>query len=296
MAIYDMHGLPIGAVYSIDSPALTQAYDINGNPLLTGETVIKAMTYNVGTWYEGKHDNVPADKDELYYALQTSIIHTNNPDILCMNEYCKQFSKTGRTALSMLQQYFPYIHEQGGDNPSASNANGRCIASKYPITNYTVRNFNDGSGLYYDSCTVTVNNIPITVVITHLFYSASDASKRVSELQTIISFMQTQERCVLFGDLNTLDCKSTSGADYISMIQLLLNAGFHIANCGSFGFLITYSNEPEDSWVGCLDNIVTTSSIVITDAYVDTTKLSDGLTERTDHMPLIATLQIGGTS
>lgn len=294
MAVYSFQGQSTQTAYSKDGEQLSQAFDIVGNELLENIISLKVMTYNVGTWYEGKHDNVPADKDEVYYALQTGMIQRNNPDILCMNEYCKQFSKTGRTALSMLQQYFPYIHEQGGDNPSASNANGRCIASKYPITNYTVRNFSDGSGLYYDSCTVTVNDVPITVVITHLFYSASNASKRVSELQTIISFMQTQERCILCGDLNTLDCKSTSDADYISMIQLLINAGFHIANCGSFGFLITYSNEPEDSWVGCLDNIVTTSNIVITDAYVDTTKLSDELTERTDHMPLIATLQIGG--
>lgn len=295
MGIYSKSGLETSMAYAKSGSMLFQAYDIDGNELLGDLFDIKVMTYNVGTWYEGKHTNVPRAKDEEYYSLQDGMIQRNNPDILCMNEYCKQFSKTGRTALSMLQQYFPYIHEQGGDNPDASNANGRCIASKYPITNYTVRNFNDGSGLYYDSCTVTVDGNPITVIVTHLFYSASDASKRVSELRTIISFMQTQERCILCGDLNTLNCKSTSGADYINMIQLLLDAGFHIANCGSFGFLVTYSDEPDGTWTGCLDNIVTSSNIQILSAHVDTTKLTDGLQERVDHMPLIAELSIRGT-
>lgn len=294
MSIFTINGDELFSAYDMQGDELSTAYSISGDVIYTKTRTVKVMTYNVGTWYYGGHDNVPVDKDVEYYSLQNGMIERDNPDILCMNEYCKQFSKTGRSALSMLEQYFPYIHEQGGDNPSASNANGRCIASKYPITNYTVRNFNDGSGLYYDSCTITVNGIPITVVVTHLYYSASDATRRISELRTIISFMQTQERCIVCGDLNTLDCKSTSGADYISMIQLLLDAGFHIANCGNFGFLVTYSDEPVGTYTGCLDNIVTTANIGILSASVDTTKLSDGLSEKTDHMPLIATLQIGG--
>jgi endonuclease/exonuclease/phosphatase family metal-dependent hydrolase len=294
MGIYTISGENLSSAYEISGSDLSSAFSVNGEVVFTKTGMLKVMQYNVGTWYEGKHTNVPAAKDDEYYSLQDGMIQRNNPDILCMNEYCKQFSKTGRTALSMLQQYFPYIHEQGGDNPDASNSNGRCIASKYPITNYTVRNFNDGSGLYYDSCTITVDGNPITVIVTHLFYSASDASKRVSELQTIISFMRTQERCILCGDLNTLDCKSTSGADYVSMIRLLLDAGFHVANCGDFGFLVTYSDEPTGTWTGCLDNIVTSSNIQILSARVDTTKLTDGLQEHTDHMPLIAELSISG--
>lgn len=294
MSIFAINGAELYSACDMQGDELSTAYSISGDVIYTKTKTVKVMTYNVGTWYYGGHNNVPVEKDVEYYSLQNGMIERDNPDILCMNEYCKQFSKTGRTALSMLEQYFPYIHEQGGDNPSASNANGRCIASKYPITNYTVRNFNDGSGLYYDSCTITVNGIPITVVVTHLYYSASDATRRISELRTIISFMQTQERCIVCGDLNTLDCKSTSGADYISMIQLLLDAGFHIANCGNFGFLVTYSDEPVGTYTGCLDNIVTTANIGILSASVDTTKLSDGLSEKTDHMPLIATLQIGG--
>lgn len=294
MSIYEKSGGLVLSPYSVSGGNLNQAYDVNGVKVFDGTGIpLKVMTYNVGTWYEGKHTNVPAAKDEEYYNLQNGMIQRDNPDILCMCEYCKQFSKSGRTALSMLQQYFPYIHEQGGDNPDASNSNGRCIASKYPITNYTVHNFGDGSGLYYDSCTITVDNVPITVVVTHLVYSGEE--KRIAELKTVIQFLQTQEKFILCGDLNTLVCKSTTDKNYIDMIQLLLDAGFHIANCGNFGFLVTYSDEPTGTWTGCLDNIVTSSNIQILSAHVDTTKLTDGLQEKTDHMPLIAELSIGTT-
>lgn len=292
MSIYDVNGNQLSNAYTVDGTSQRIAYDNEGQIVFTAHQNIKVMTYNVGTWYYGGHDNVPADKDEEYYELQNGMIQQNDPDILCMNEYCKEFSKTGRTALSMLQQYFPYIHEQGGDNPSAANANGRCIASKYPISNYTVRNFSDNSGLYYDSCTININGTQLTVVVTHLLYDASDASKRISEIYTVGDFLLSQQLAIACGDMNTLDSKTTSGQDYQDMIVPLLNAGLHVANCGNFGFKITYSDQPNGTWTGCLDNIITTSNITIDSVYVDETKLTDGLTERTDHMPLIATLTI----
>lgn len=292
MSIYDINGNALTSANGIDGTTLPQSYDVNGNIIWTRQpNSIKVMTYNVGGWYIGSKTNVPADKDAEYYALQNGMISNDDADILCINEYTKQFSKLPRTAISLLEQYYPYIHEQGGD--TATVTNGRCICSKYPITNYATHQYSQsGSPRYFDTCTITVGNIPITVVVTHLNYNATSDTARVAQLNELISYLQTQERFIACGDFNTLDCKNTSGVDYTKMIVPMLNAGFNLANCSDFGFLITYSDEPTDTWTGCLDNIVTSSNINILSATVDTTKLNDNLTERTDHMPLIATVEL----
>lgn len=291
--VYDIDENLLATIYDLNGTTIDSAYDKNGELVFTSDRpTLKVMDYNVGQWYYGGHVVVPADKDAEYYALQNGMIQANNPDILVMEEYLTQFSATGRSALTMLQQYFPYIHEENAVSSVSSGA-GRCIASKYPITNYVTHQYTQaGSPRYYDSCTITVDGIPITVVVTHLNYNASSDTSRINQLNELKTFCQAQERFIACGDLNTLDCKSTSGADYQSMIVPLLNAGFHLANCSDFGFLVTYSDEPVGTYTGCLDNIITSSNIVVTDAYVDTTKLTDGLTERTDHMPLIAELQL----
>lgn len=293
MSIYDKNGQILTSVYNKNGESLEFAYDKNGNVIFSSAPAqLKVMAYNVGQWYYGGHVRVPSDKDAAYYALQNGMLENDDPDILFLEEYLTQFSETGRSALAMLQQYFPYIHEEDAVNSLSSGA-GRCICSKYPITNYVTHQYTQsGSPRYYDSCTVTVGNIEITLVVTHLNYNANSSAARVAQLSELISFLQSQTRFICGGDFNTLYSKNTSGADYTDMIVPLLNAGFNLANCSDFGFLVTYSDEPTGTWTGCLDNIVTSSNIEILSASVDTTKMTDGLTERVDHMPLMATVQL----
>lgn len=291
MAIYNKSGGQLFSAFGADALEIDSAFNADGVQVFSKNRTLKVMTYNVGTWYEGKHDNVPANQDAEYYALQKGMIIANDPDIICIEEYCKQFSKTGRTAISILQECgYAYIHEQGGDDPQASSANGRCIASKYPLSNYTARNFNDGSGTYYDSCVVSVNGIQINIVITHLHWN--DRDKRASEIALIMSLLSGYTRFILAGDFNTYDNYDTEGLDYIAVIKPLIDAGYNVANGGNFGFIETYSDEPDGTWTGVLDNIVTSANIAITNVVVDETKLNDGLNERVDHIPLIATLEL----
>ena len=285
--IYGINGNQLSSVYDASGNALQSAFDVEGNEVFSGDRPsIKVMSYNVGQWYYGGGDNVPADKDAAYYELQNGMIQNADADIACFCEYWDIFSKTGRTAQSMLSQYYPYIETMGGSNGYF----GRAICSKYPITNYVHHSFSNESSRYYDSATIMIDDIPITVVVTHL--NVNDRTKRSAQIAELITFLQTQERFIACGDYNMLDCKSVSGEDYAAIMQPIINAGFHSANCTNFGFLETYSDQPTGTYTGCLDNIVTSSNITITDAYVDETKLSDNLTERTDHMPLIATLTI----
>lgn len=288
--IYDLSGNALSGAYAVDGDELENAYDTDGNLIYSKEppqpTQIKVMTYNVGQWYYGSGDNVPAAKDAEYYALQNGMIQRNNPDVLVLQEYWRQFSKLPRTALSMLQQYFPYIHEQGGN----SGYFGRCICSKYPISNYTTRTYTTDANRYYDSCTITVNDIPITFTNTHL--SVDTQEHRDAEIPQLIAYLQTQTRFIACGDYNTAIKSDDKTAEaWIHNIKPYLDAGFHVANCGDFGFLYTASNFPDGEWNGCLDNIIVSPNITIKSVTVDETKRTDGLPERIDHMPLIAVLE-----
>ena len=283
--IYGKDGTQLFSAYDKSGVSLQSAYDVDGDLVFSsGGIGLKTMTYNCGQWYVGGGDNVPADKDAAYYALQSGMIQNANADVLFINEYWKVMSKTGRTALSMLQQYFPYIHEQGGN----SGYFGRCICSKYPITQYTVHNYSNEANRYYDSCVISVDGVEITLVVTHL---ATD-SKRNTQITELISFLSGLNRFICAGDFNPLTISNgttTEAEDYTNIIVPLLNAGFHCANC-STDFMYTYN---DNTWNGCLDNIVTSSNIQIESAYVDTTKLTDSIVDKVDHMPLIAELAIG---
>lgn len=289
MAIYDAEGNQLFSCYDAQGTSLNYAYDAEGNLIFqSGETGthLKVMEYNVGQWYYGSGTNVPADKDQEYYDLQNGMIQRANADVLFICEYWDMFSQAGRTALSMLSQYYPYIETQGG----SSGYYGRAICSKYPISNWTHHAYANDANRYYDSVDLTVNGVQITALVTHL----STDSKRNTQINELISYLSSLDRFICAGDYNTLtitDSVTTDAGDYTNIITPLLNAGFNCANC-STQFLVTYSDDPESPYVGCLDNIVTSSNIDIESAYVDTTKLTDSLTERADHMPLIANLII----
>lgn len=289
MAIYDADGNQLYACYDADGNSLNSAYDADGTLIFQRDApVIKVMTYNVGQWYIGTGTNVPADKDADYYALQNSMIQNADADVLFINEYWDTFSKTGRTALSLLEQYFPYIQTQGG----SSGYYGRAICSKYPLGTWEHHSYTNESNRYYDSTTITVSDRQIKLVVTHL--EPRDASKRYAQITELISYLSSLNRFICGGDLNTVTITgsvTTEADDYTNIITPLLNAGFNCANNES-QFLVTYSDEPTGTYVGCLDNIITSANISITDAYVDTTKLTDSIADKTDHMPLIAELAV----
>lgn len=283
--IYSVSGSTLNSVNGINGNTLSTAYDVDGEVVFPAlPTDLKVMTYNVGQWYIGSGTNVPADKDAEYYALQNGMIANADADILFLCEYWDTFSQAGRTALSMLSQYYPYIETRNG----GSGYYGRAICSKYPLSNYTHHAFSNESSRYYDSVSVTIGGTSLKLVVTHL---STDASKRSVQIGELITFLSSQDMFICAGDFNPLTiCNgvTTEADDYTNIIMPLLNAGFHLANC-STRFMYTYN---DDTWNGCLDNIVTSSNITIEDAYVDETKLTDGIGDKVDHMPLIAELQI----
>ena len=286
MAVYDINGNPIQTIYNVDGEGIPNCYDINGNPLII-PTSIKVMTYNVGGWYEGTGTNVPANKKEAMYALQTGMIEDNDPDILIIQEYLANFSADGTSAYTMLQSLFPYVHVK-----TSGTYYGRAICSKYPITNYTEHYYTNDSNRYFDSCTITINGIPIKVVDTHLGLTPEDRSPQITEL---ISYLSTLGRFLCGGDYNTPHSSLGTPIDKTE-IQPFFTAGFYLANCSTLGDFITSENDPDpQTWKGWIDNICSSQNMIPVSAYVDESKLtaySDGLIDKIDHMPFVVTYQV----
>lgn len=283
--IYTKNGITATTAYNKSGSAINNAYDKDGNLVFVSQgEVIKIMTYNVGQWYIGSGDNVPADKDAAYYALQNGMIQNANADILFINEYWDVFSKTGRTALSLLEQYFPYIHTENG----SSGYYGRAICSKYPLSNYTKHSYTNESSRYYDSAVITVDNKQITLVVTHL---STDQDKRMVQIPELIAYLSNLDRFISAGDYNTGVKPNISDGRYETNVVPFLEAGFHMANFSSWGYLVTCNDGIDGTGQDyCIDNIISSANITFVNAYVDTTKLTDGISAKIDHMPLIASV------
>lgn len=276
MAIYDINGNELYAVYDINGNELNNAYDINGNLIYQKNGIhLKVMSYNVGGWYTGGGSYVPTDKYEEYLALQTGMIQRNDPDILIIQEYMSTFS-SGHSALTILQDLFPYVKAV-----SSGTYFGRAICSKYPISNYVHNEYSNESQRYYDSVDVTVDGVVITAVTTHLGLTQANRAVQIPEL---IAYCEQHERFVCGGDYNIGSAEDTAP---------FLSEGFCMANWDTYGNLITYidgtSMEDNRGW---LDNVIAPSNFGLTTAYVDTTKLTDDIPDRIDHMPIIADLLV----
>lgn len=288
MAVYDAEGNQLLSVYDAQGNRLNRAYDAEGNVVYTGETIqLKVMEYNVGGWYIGSGTNVPTSKDASYYALQNSMIQNADADILCICEYWNQFS-ANRTAVSLLEQYYPYIHAEGGD----TTYTGRCICSKYPITNYTVNVYSgDTAGRYYDKATINVDDIPIDVIVTHLH--PSDQSEKIRTAKILFDYTETlTNRWIVCGDFNSTLYNPFSETNE-AIYRQFLNAGDSLANAGTFGILPTACNSTD--WANesfAIDQIIASPSITIDSVTTDLTKTTDAIADKIDHIPVIASLKI----
>ena len=295
MAIYDADGTQLFKLYDADGEELLSAYDADGSLIYTAQPLnLKVMTYNVGGWYTGVGTSVPSDYDQLYYDLQNGIIQQNSPDILCIEEYRDQFTTGGRTALSLLSQYFPYIRTNGGD----TNYWGRAVCSKYPIQSYTEHFYANESQRYYGNAVINAKGRVLNVLVTHL---STDQAKREVQAGDLFRYCQTLTNVIACGDYNTTYARDTDpssewSAEYYSCYKQFVDAGYHLANCAEEnGWFDTYWQNEKKVWRS-LDNIITSSNIAIDEVYTDNTKKTDPITDdpnwKIDHIPLIAELTV----
>ena len=284
MAVYNIDGTAVSLYYDANGKRSSAAYDVGGDVVARN---LRVMEYNVGAWYIGSGTNVPADKDAEYYALQNGIIKGQDADVLAICEYWGVFSKTGRTALPMLEQYYPYIEKYNVD----ATYLGRAICSKYPIVSYTPHTFT-GESRYYDDAVINYAGENIHVIVTH--FHPSETPTKIAEAKQLFNYVSAlTEKFIICGDFNSTlydPFSETNAAIY----NQFLNAGCTLANDGVFGIFPTACNS--DDWATdkfAIDNIIASGGITITDVWTDLTKTTDGITDgKIDHIPLIAELSV----
>ena len=296
MSVYDRRGNLLTDIYDRRGNSLNTAFDRNGNVVFAKNPLnLKVMTYNVGQWYVGGGNGTSdATTGANYRALQNTILSAQDADILCIQEYWDVIGT--ETALSMLQQYFPYIVEVNGH----TSYFGHAICSKYPISNFVTAPLaknptfktveeNTNTNRFIDRCNITVEGKVLTVFNTHF---GLDAETRASNADWLLPLVNAQTNVIVCGDFN-LKCLDDSHADYTGVIQKFINSGYHVANCSDYGFIKTYSADKSSMDEGTpTDNIFTSRNILIDDVYVDTTKLTDSISGKIDHLPLIAEVSV----
>lgn len=301
MAIYDADGTQLFSAYDADGTELQYAYDADGTVIFTAQPLnLKVMTYNCGGWYNGTGQSVPSAYDAQYYDLQNGIMERNNPDVLCIQEYRDLFSVNGRTALSVLEQYFPYHVTRQGD----TNYWGHAIYSKYPIESYTEYHYANDQSRYYGSAVININGHRVTVICTHL---STDAAKRPAQSAELLTYANTLSNAIVCGDFN-LHCRSkdyyysyNGRYEWIESYKPWDDAGYNFGNNNDyFGFIGTMynSNPSSEATAGwwSLDNIMTSPAITITDVYVDNAKKTNPVSVdpdwMIDHIPFVAEISL----
>lgn len=290
MGVYDVDGNRILIPYDKDGNTINTAFDYEGAEVFKQ---VRVMEYNVGGWYIGSGTNIPAAADATWYAIQNGIIASQNADIMCICEYWNQFSQAGRTALSVLNPYYDYIHAENGN----SQYYGRCICSKYEILSYTAHTYTgDGDGRYYDEAVISIEGESVHVFVTHLH--PSDSTKRIAQATELFNYVHAlTDKYIIAGDFNSNLLYPFSEVN-AAIYNQFLNDGCEIANDGDFGILPTACNTANwDADKFAIDNIITSDGISINSVWTDLTKTTNVnvlSTGKIDHVPLIADINIRG--
>lgn len=287
--IYDINGSEIPSVYGISGNALATAYDKNGTPIpiISGDE-LKISTYNVGQYYIGNAYPIPTEYKEQYSALQTEIFNNISPDICLMQEATSLFCQDGTLADTFLSKWFSIFATTRGSIGFQAH---KVASNGLPIEEYSEIPFTNAYGNYlgFETFYITVGGKDIFMVNAHL---STEQSYQDSEILDILNAVSDKEYFIVCGDFNT-DITSTSSIDYVHCIKPFIDMGASDANCGNFGIMQTYyaTSSPTGTRYPT-DHIIVSENIYIKNAYIDTTKLTDNLSDKIDHVPLVAELII----
>ncbi len=285
--IYGVNGSPLTAAYDSGGERVAQAYDIDGNPLLTPDLVV--MTYNV-EWFTGINANT---------AMQKSIMDELEPDIVGWQEL--QPKSSSSIPSTMLNAILPNHTHMMGD---FGNKNG--FSTNIQMSDFTTVPFthqaNESSnwdGQSYSTATITVKGKEIFVVVAHNTTHTIGGEELVCEQALeVLSALQGHEYFILLCDLNTV-LRSTDHWQWAGFMEDFYEAGYNIVNCvpknGEFVDIGTYtSGHGEKSWWPN-DNIMTSSNIIIMDYVADQSQklaVASQTEQKIDHIPLVARLVI----
>lgn len=263
--------------------------DESGNIVYTQSqsNTVKIMTYNVGQWYTGTGVRVPTAQKAEYLALQKNIFDTNNPDIILMQEYLNSWCEDDSPVSDLLADFSTVKYVT---NPQGYI--GHAMYSKnIGLSNYVSHTLNGNSGNYptFETALTAINGKIVNIINTHNNYRPQYQQPEITQILSVVSDM---EYFILCGDFNVnLSTESTTDEQYTINIKPFIDAGYNVCNC-SEEWIPTYFGTSSATGGKFTDNIITSSNIEIVDLYADTSKLTDGITDKIDHLPLIATLRV----
>jgi len=286
--IYDKSGNQINAVYSLNGNQSEQAYDISGNNVFSHGHVLKIMSYNVGQWYIGNSNKVPTEKKSVYYDLQHGIFENNPVDILFLQEYLDQWCDDGSYATTdFIDDFF---NNQEVTTPTGYIGHSIC-AKDHELLDYATHAFSANRSSYpsFETAKITIGGKTINVINTHNDFQIDYQRINVTELLAAVADM---EYFILAGDFNIdLAVEETTGNQYQNSVKRFIDAGYHVGNC-VVGWIRTYFGTSSTTGGKFTDQIVTSANIQIENVYADTSKLTDPIGDKIDHLPLIAELRI----
>lgn len=292
MAVYDVNGNRLGAVYSLESESLTHAFDLDGVLIFPDEVPdMTVMSFNTGCFYSEWH-SAPTSTGTVFYQRNKNIFDRYDLDFAGMPEWSRAIGTVNASVLmdetftSWYPDYTPYAVDY------AALTSGFSVTPS-SVTLVTYQTQGDETR-YYQKSYIDYYGKRICCIATHLDLSDS---ARTAQFLELMNAVQNEDYFIITGDFN-FQITQAGDSQYNKSIKVALDRGYHSAQNADSLLMTWYSGQTAQgsSDIYCLDNIITSANIDILNPRVDTTKLTDGLCEEygiiIDHLPLIATLRI----
>lgn len=238
-------------------------------------TKIKICSFNVGMWYDGVSKGVPTNEVTAKSLSLRRFLSNENADFLLCEEARKYFDVNN--TIDAYEKNIKYNYPnyfRTDDTTLFYGTREMLIASNKYINNATIHNYKCESERQYITFNSTINNVTITFILCHLSIEGNSTGIRQQEMEELAEFLEKCEYGVLCGDFNAFS---------ITEFDTHFSA-FNMANHGYFGDFNTWPVPGWESWNHCIDNIITTKSIKITNVLMGEITMSD-------HKPLIAELE-----
>ena len=240
--------------------------------------IFSIMSYNVGSWYNGSEYDVPADKYDTFYNLQKKIIERYEPDIFCAQEYRNSIGK------NLLTEKYYFV--QIGENAESRRYDGKAICTNRYLENGENINFTESDSTSiirnYEKAYVYMNGRRVCVISAHLALTEAACSSNVDDL---ISAVSGEEYFIICMDAN-VDVNNKTSNVYINTLKKFSDAGYKLCNGSEeFGTFNSFASNNT-----AIDNIIVSSNINVKSVVMD--KQKEGLSDGSDHYPLIAYLEV----
>lgn len=244
------------------------------NPLL-----LKVGSFNVGMWTDGVGSNArvdPANVKEESIKLRRFIGNTNFDFLFC-EEATHEFDKDYKIDAYeyCFKNNLPFYWKTKSSAEGSPQVRQFLLTGKYELINVTYHDYECESTRGYVTFECNISGRNITFVVCHLSLESSSDGIRQKEMEELANILKKCEYGVLCGDFNafSIDEFTTHFSE------------FNLSNHGYYGDFNTWPVPGWKSWNHCLDNIITTKSIKITNVLMGEIAMSD-------HKPLIAEVEI----